>query len=256
MPPEKDLFDVDSWLGTMRQRFNIPQEEIVRAATEIKRGFKRQDEFSRGEDRIRQRETELERIEREQHEWYAANRPLLEKAAHLQQNYGSLDDVEQKLIQTPTEAAMTDEEKQALIAQATVPLQNQLGQVLELNRFLIKKTQTHQSEFKEMLDVDALERFAVEQVAAGRRFQNYDAVYEEYVRDKRREKEEQDKEEWKKQTRAELERDLASRNTGPFSAPPGAPRSPLYETREAADPAASTAADARNSFIRTFMESE
>jgi hypothetical protein len=152
---------------------------------------------------------------------------------------------------------MTDEEKQALINQATIPLQNQLGQVLELNRFLIKKTQSHMVEFKEPLDVDGLEKYAVDQVAAGRRFPNYDAVYDDWVNGKRKEKDEQDRETWKQQTRSEIERELNSRNTGPFSAPPGSPRSPLYEAREAADPAASSnAADARNSFIRTFTENE
>lgn len=258
----KNVFDVDAWAKDLREKYNLPEADVSHAVGEIKRGFKRQDDFNRDEDKLREKEREIAEFEAKQQEWWNTNRPILERAYDLTQKYGSLDDLEDRLTRITQEEDMgklTEEEAQELINRVTNEVTTRVEQkvagqansVIELNRFFLTKVQSHRDEFSEPLDIPALEKYAAEQAATGRRYQNYDAIYDDWVKDKRKSKEEADREAWKAEERKNIEREVMSRTGVPYVPQgPSSLQSPLYATKE------DTSADARESFVRAYQQTE
>lgn len=277
------VFDAEAWVASMRGK--LPDAELDTVAAEIRRGFMRQDEFNRKlNENQRIVDNELQKIrevEAEQKSWWAEvyepNEVKLQRIAEIEQTYGDLDEFTQAAGGTmrDQEGNYISKEEYNQLAAELESLKQSLGRVERLEqalpimqqglqeqmttaiKFTTKKAAKHARDFGEDFDVEEFDTFVGEQLAAGRHFENLDAAYDVWTAPKRAKLEERKQEEWKQQTRKELEADIESRR-GITADPSANASSPFFITKHANDAAADKAAgrvndrDSRQSFAAAF----
>jgi hypothetical protein len=270
------VFDADEWFDSVKAKLEgvIPEEEIEKARLEVKRGFLRQNDYDRVMNKRKaeyaEKEARLLETERKQNEWWNENKQRVDRMYKFERQYGSLDNAEQVLnakgrdtgmVRTESGDIITREEYEKALSERTEAIRRQAAEdiqrstqsVLALQKFLAKRIQSHSREFNEPLDIDALEGYAAQQAASGRQYVNFDAIYDEWVADKRKAATEQAQEDWKKRTREEIERDVASRSSVPYDSGKHGPSSPFFTVQQS-QPGSASESEARSAFIQAFMD--
>lgn len=135
------VFDVDKWKSSLKTRFNIPDDDplFTQELPEVEKGFMRQDEFSRRQQKLDQEHRDRMAKEDQFREALVAKADKLRLMEQLERTYGPADrwsDALQRAISTQhpelgVEAGetFTREEVMNLVKQETAQLRQQIQAV-------------------------------------------------------------------------------------------------------------------------------
>lgn len=285
------MFDVNEWLDSLEGAIDKGDIAAAKAAlaaekrNEIKQATLRQDEFSRRMDANRDLTARqlkaLQDKEAEQRAWWEQNQARIQRIAAIEQEYGSIDEFERVRggVETPSGAVITNEQYNALrseledlrsgtSSQAQAMQQLAAGlqqQVVSMVKFTTKAVQRHAKEFNEEFDTDAFDRFIATKMqspdpSTRRNYDSLDTAYDDFVAEKRKALDVQKREQWEKEKREEIRRELASQSGIPsVNGQEGSPLFSALTERRAANEKAQTGrsdSELADRFAAAFQNAE
>lgn len=169
----------------------------------------RQDDYSRNMDALRKKEAESVAYYQKLLGWESEVKANAEKLAAYEAAYGQLDGNGQR---QPVVQQVQQPDFSALKKEWQDELAKRDGQVIGLLKTGMAIASQHAAEFKERLDVDALEKIATEKQMS------LQAAYDEFVRPRREEKSLEARKHELQQAREEAVRDFATKQHIPVDA--------------------------------------
>jgi len=236
------VFDVDQWLSSLKEKYNIPEDDL-KAAAEIKAGFLRQDEWSRREDARRKKEQEIMQKERETqayHEqlqaWYEANEQALRAAADMQQRGSNPAD------------RQVYEEAMSRVEELEEKLQRLGESAVNLSLFISDKSFDYYERFKKRFPGREFEKFVNET-----RIPDLDIAYEKFIAEDMAKIDAKKREEELKAAREEGAREALSRVNVPVDTAPNSVGL-YFARREQSDSAMPSKSEQASAFASAWQE--
>ena len=244
--------DAKQYLQSLAQAAGVPETELESALKVFENeklskalvdGVMMRSDYSKGQDALRKKEEELGTWYQDVLKVTADNKQAVEQATAIadryKQQYGDLtDDGGKPIIASPTNGAEVKELREAL--------QRQEANTLGLFKVGLRVATQHLKDFNEVLDTDALAKFAVEKGLT------LEAAYKEFVAPRVADRQKTEMDEKLKAAREEGARDALSKHKLPTDPTPRAPH-PFFD-RPTPEQAPQGRTGLRDEFVSAFHE--